>query len=443
MAKNKEENQPAPPRRQTRRDVLKKRKLQEQNRQVRLGVFIVGGLLLAIILVAVISELVVQPGRAVATVQGEDISLSEWQERVRYERAQLIILLEDQLEAFGGDVGIIQQFAGQAIVQLVDEESFGQTVLDTMVDEALIRGAAEARGISASQAEVDARIGEIYNYFDGELPTPLPTATETIMPTPSVTPIPTAVITEVIPTNTPFPTPTLGPTNTPFPTSTPVSEESFNEDYGGFLDRLSSFGIDEEIFRHVTEMQILREKLQDALAEEEELPTSGPHASFFQLTFGTEEEANEAMALIEAGDFLTVWNTIDSLPPDPESESTARASETLWRSQEVLEAQIGALISDEVFELPLNTPSGLLIEEIDDETNSYSIVMVTGREERDFTESQINQAKVAQLTSFLSTMTDVERTTVSFNRAPRQPALDPLFLAPPTATPEVSVPQGG
>lgn len=441
MAKNKE-NGGATPQRQNRREILKQRKLREQNRQVRIGVFIVGGLLLAIILIAVVSELIIQPSRPVAIVQGEEISLREWQERVRYERAQLIILLEDQLEAFGGDVGIIQQFAGQAIVQLVDEEAFGQTVLDTMVDEVLIRHAAEARGIAVSEAEVEARIGEIYSYFGGELPTPLPTATETIMPTPSLTPIPTAVITEVIPTSTPFPTPTLGPTNTPFPTATPVSQASFDEQYSEFIDRLNGFGIDEEMFRRVTEMQIYREKLQDALAEEEELPTEGPHASYFRLTFNSEEEANEAVAMIEEEGFLTVWNTISSLPPDPESGSTARANETLWRSRETVEAQAGDEIAEAVFSLDLNTPSELIAEEIDEETTTYSIVMVTGREVRDFTESQINQAKGAQLTSFLSTMGDVERTTVSFNRAPRTPVLDPLFLAPPTATPEIAAPGG-
>lgn len=423
-------------RRQSRKEILKARKLSEQTRQIRTGVFVVGGLVLVIILFALINELVIQPGRAVAVVEGEEITLREWQNRVEYERAQLIILLENQLEAFGGDVGIIQQFSGQAILQLLDEEAFGQGVLDTMIDELLIRHAAEARGITVTDAEVEAEIARVYNFFDGGLPTPQPTATETIMPTPSLTPIPTQVITEVLPTTTPFPTPTLGPTSTPRPTATPVSEEAYNEQFGEFIDRLNGFGVNEEIFRSTVRQQLYRDKMADAIAEEEALSSEEVHASFYTVSFATEAEANEALAMIQADDYLTVWNTIRSLPPDPESDSTADASEIVWRTRDAIQNIAGVIIAETVFDLPLNQPSEIIIEESDSGT-LYSIVMVSGREMRELTQAEIEQNKQERLASFLAAQTDVERTSVSLNRAPRQPALDPLFLAQPTATPLV------
>ncbi|MEM7334293.1 MAG: SurA N-terminal domain-containing protein, partial [Chloroflexota bacterium] len=321
-------------RRQTRKEALKSRKLNEQNRQVQLGVLIVAGLILAILVFAGINEWLIQPSRAVANVNGEEITLSEWQNRVRYERAQLIILLENQLEAFGGDVGIIQQFSGQAIGQLLDEDAFGQGVLDAMVDETIIRQAAADRGITVTEADIDAEIGGIYNFFDGDVPTPMPAATETIMPTPSLTPIPTQVITELLPTLTPFPTATMRPTGTPAPTATAVSQESFDEQYSEFLARLDAFNTNEASFRSTITQSLYRERLADAIAEEEELSTMAPHASYFNITFGTEEEANEALALIEADGYLTVWNTIRSLPFDPESTDTGDASEVVWRTQD-------------------------------------------------------------------------------------------------------------
>ena len=333
------------------------------------------------------------------------------------------------------DVGIIQQFSGQAIFQLRDEEAFGQGVLDSMIDEALIRQASEARGISVSQADVDAEIGSIYNYYDGGFPTPQPTATETIMPTPSLTPIPTQVITELLPTNTPFPTATMGPTNTPSPTGTPVSEEAFDERFSEFVARLDELNADEAIFRSTVEQSLYRQRLADAIAEEGELSSDALHASYYNLAFGTEEEANEALAMVGADGFLTVWNTIRSLPFDPESTATSDASEIVWRTEDSIGQIAGSLIADSVFNLAIDTPSGVLSEEVDGVT-TYYILMVSGREDRPLSEAQINQTKQERLTSFLATQLNVERfSSVSLGRAPRQPILDPLFLAQPTATP--------
>ncbi|MCA9923401.1 MAG: SurA N-terminal domain-containing protein, partial [Anaerolineales bacterium] len=176
--------------RASRKEILRKRKLDEQTRQVRIGVFIVAGLLAIIFVVAIINEFFIVPNQAVATVFGEEITLQEWQDRVRLERAQRVMLLENQLEAFGGDVGIIQQFSGQIMVDLQNAEDLGQSVLNNMIDEMVIKQAAEARGITVTEADIDQQIDELFGYYGGGLPTPAPTATETMMPTPSVTPIP-------------------------------------------------------------------------------------------------------------------------------------------------------------------------------------------------------------------------------------------------------------
>ncbi len=425
--------------RQSRKEVLLARKQSQQMRQVRLGIMVVAGLVLLVFLVAMINELFIAPNRTIATFNGDTITLHDWQNRVAYERAQRIIFLENQLEAFSGDVGIIQQFAGQAISEMAPQnaENLGQDVLNRMVDELVIQQAAEVRGIAVTDADVQKRIEEDFAYFNGESPTPLPSATGTIMPTPSLTPIPTAVITDVLPTATPFPTPTTGPTATPRPTATPVSLESFQTNFGDLLERFVALGVEEATYRSVIKAQLYRERLMDALATEQNLSTNAEHASVYLLTYITEESANEGKALIDAGDYLTIWNTVRSSPFDPEAESTASASEILWRTQTDLESSIGADAAAEAFTLPLNTPSGVLSNQINEETVRYYVLMVSGREERPLNESAINQNKQQALTNFIDSQLagNLQLTEAWRGRVPSRPVLDPLYFAPPTEAP--------
>lgn len=425
--------------RQSRKDVLIARKHAQQTRQIRLGVAVVGGLLLLVVLAAIINELIIAPNRPVAIVNNQEISLREWQDRVRFERAQRIALLENQLEAFQGNVGVVQQFAGQAINDLLQAEQLGQNTLNQMINEVVIRQAAEARGITVTDEDVDAEIGSTFNYFGGGLPTPIPTATPTTEPTPSVTPIPTAVITDIIPTNTPFPTATLGPTNTPVPTATPVSAEAFQEEFGGLVAQFEELGVSEDQYREIVRSQIYRERLIEALAEEGELSEEAEQVSFFVLQFETEEEANEAAAVIDSSDYLSVWNEIRSQPVDPASGSTAQASEVLWRTEDAVVTSFGAEVTDAAFALPVGEPSDVISRTIDAETNRYYLIEVTGREVRPLSASELQTQQLENLAAFIDAQLTGNLTLTEYDRGrtPTTPVLDPIFTTPPTATPPV------
>lgn len=441
MAKKRQQQENTSEQRVTRKEILRKRRYREQTRQLRIGVGIVAALLALLFIIAIINEYAIAPNRPVAVVRGEEISLADWQDRVRFERAQRIIFLENQLEAFGGDVGIIQQFYGQLMQELLDADGLGQTVLNQMVDEVIVRQAAQARDVFITPEDVDQAIAENYNYFGGESPTPIPSPTATIEPTPSITPIPTQVITDVLPTNTPFPTQEPGPTGTPPPTATPVSEEVFREEYGEFLSQLRGYGVKEETFRKAVEAQLYLERLTELLSAA--MPKEAEKVSFFLLSFGTEEEALEAQALIESEGYLAVWNQIRSLPFDPESTATADASEILWRSRPATESSVGADVAAAAFELPLNTPSDLIVEELDGEPVAYYLLMVTGREVRPLTAAEIQQNEQQLVTNFIADQQtgEVEFTNYDAGRAPSSPVLDPLFLQPqPTATPPPPLP---
>ena len=423
--------------RQSRKEVLLARKQAQQTRQIRLGIAIVGGLLLLILGAAVVNELFLAPNRPVAIVNDEEISLKDWQDRVRFERAQRIILLENQLDAFAGNVGIVQQFAGQTISELFQTEQLGQAALNQMIDEVVIRQAAEARGITVTDADVDAEIGATFNFFDGGLPTPFPTATATVPPTPSITPLPTAVITDVVPTNTPSPTATLLPTNTPAPTATPVSSEAFQEEFSTFMDQFEELGVSEEQYREIVRTQIYRERLLEALFVEDELSDQAEKASFYVMQFGTEAEANEAQALVAESDYLSVWNEIRSIVPDPESGSTAAATEVLWQTQDAVATNVGAEVADAAFSLSIGETSDIISRTVAADTTQYYLIQVTGREERPLSSSELQTLELENLATFIDEQLTGNLTFTEYDRGrtPTNPILDPIFTSPLTPTP--------
>lgn len=437
LAKEQEEKEKE---RQSRKEILRARKEAEQTKKIRLAVAGVGGLLLLVFLVAIVNELFIAPNQTIATVNGEAITLHQWQDRVRFERSQRIISLENQFEAFGGDVGIIQQFSQNTMIELLETETLGENTLNLMIDEMIVRQEAEKRGLTVTDADLDEEIASLFNYFDGQSPTPVPTPTETIVPTPSLTPIPTPVITDVVPTNTPFPTPTLGPPATAQPTATPVSQESYEEQLGEVLAQFRDLGVDEDIFREVIRSRMYSERLGEELAKENELPTEAPHASIFLISADTEEDANEVMALIQESDYLTIWNTIRSRVTNPDISDTITATELLWRTQDNIESTLGVSAAEIAFSLPLNVPSSPINQEIDAETTRYHILQVSGREVRALSEAVLENAKSQLVTEFVDqeAAIGVEMTEAWRNRIPTQPELDPKFLAQPTATPVIS-----
>lgn len=433
--------------RQSRKEILLARKQQRQTRQIRIAIIGIAVLLTAVLLIGFANELFIKPTSPVAIVEGEEVSMKEWRDRVRLQRAQLIIGLEDLAENFGQDIGQVQQFAGQQISLLEDPETLGQLVLDQLIDEHLIQHEAAARGISVSDADVQKELEESFNYFGGAVPTPRPTPTETIVPTPSLTPIPTAVITEVVPTNTPFPSPTIGPTGTPLPTATAVSLESFQEQLGETMESFENLGVDEAEFREIVKAQLYQDRLLEELVDEQELSEEAMQASFYYIVTQTEEDAADVMSSIEETDFLTAWNSIKSLPPANTDESSPIASEVLWRTEDEINNLFGPEIAEAAFNLDRNEPSEIILIPATDEgsTDQYIIIMVSGREIRPLSEAAIRTAEQELLTSWLEEqrLSGVETFERWRANVPSRPILDRRFLLPPTpgpATPTIALP---
>jgi hypothetical protein len=443
MAKSRRDHSQQDRLRQSRREVLLARRRDRQTRQLRLLVVGVISLIILVVGVGFVMVYLVTPAQAVAIVNGEEIAMREWQDRVRFQRTQLVIGIDQLAEAVGGDIGQVQQLAGQQINLLMDPPTLGQTVLEEVINDRLIRQEAARRGITVSDEELQLEIEESFNFFGGAAPTPSPTPTETIMPTPSLTPIPTAVITDVVPTSTPFPTPTTGPTSTPLPTSTPVSQEAFQQDYQDLLDQFARYDVTEAQFREIIRSQLYEERLRDALAEEEGLPAEEEQVSFWYLAYDSEEQAEAAREQVVQEDFLTVWNTVRSQPAAADGEPTGFASEFLWRSRESVATSLNEDVAEEAFALPPSVPSRVISVpgETEEEADRFYLIMVSGREVRPLSEAAINNRNEQILQTWLEAQRASGVETLERWRAnvPSRPILDARYLVAPTPAPTVPV----
>ena len=442
----------------TRREMLLEQKASADRQLVTRIALGVVGFLAIVLVVGLVVEYLIVPRQAVATVGNENITLGEWQTMVRYQRARVILGLEEQLSMFVDPeaenpaaaelqaIGFIQQFSGQQIGLLTNGYQFlGEFVLNQMVDDVLVRQGATMRGVTVSQAEIDARLGEQFNYYGGGLPTPV-AQSPTPQPTPSLTPMPTytpegfGLGEEDEAEDGEEPLPVVEepaevevlPTATPLPTATAVSTDSFQSQLAEQDSDLRGLRANPDLLRYEVEMSLYREKLADALFVEQERPTTADHASaFFILAYGEEEGEALAAQVAEQG-FLTVWNDLRSNPRLEGNNPTGQpptAQELLWRTaDDYLTFFPSGTVADALFELPIGTTSGLLVDSRSG-SSVWVVLQVSGREERPLSEAAINQQKQEVLTAWLEEQRAAK--SVIFEnwrgRVPRQPILDPKF----------------
>ena len=209
----------------------------EIQRLILIGTLITVGIAAVILLVAVLNEQLLVPNQAVASVNGQTISVSQFRTRAKIERALLIQQLDSALSLYSS-LGYTTDQLSQLITsqqpystwygQLTISDQLGNSVLNTMVEDELVRQKAKELGITVSDDELNAEIAKIFGYDPekaGIDPTASPTPTQSR--TPLVSPTPSTV-----PTSTLTPTPaevTGTPTVTPLPSATPSSTPNATE----------------------------------------------------------------------------------------------------------------------------------------------------------------------------------------------------------------------
>jgi parvulin-like peptidyl-prolyl isomerase len=257
-------------------------------RLVLIGVGVVAAAVIGVVGYALVEQFVLIPQRAVATVNGEPITVEDFRKRVK----------------------LVHYYSAQTAE--VDSLSLGQQVLDTMIAERLVWQLADERGVSVSDEEVEATIQRAFGYPSpeeeeetGDEATATPTLTPSVTPTFVYTPTPTTTPTPepgVTPTATPSgPTP-KPPTPQPTPTvDMEAADEAYRTAYDGFIGEATDVsGLTEQEIRDQFAYTALVEKLIPLLdldVPETELRVHAAH-----ILVDDEGVARRLLKRIEAGE---------------------------------------------------------------------------------------------------------------------------------------------
>ena len=368
----------------------------------------------------------------VAKVNGVTVTTGEWQERVKFQRAQMLQTYSQYMfyqQNFGFDyTQQLQQIEGM----LSAPEILGQQVIDQMTDEIIIRQEAEKRGLSVSKEEIDNYFKESFGFFPDGTPTPTITPTEFVLPTLSneqLTIYPFTSTPTEAPTSTVTPTATLDPSATPPPTatkvlptpspvpqaatatSTPYTLDEYQKNYDEMLKSFGTYNVSEKTIRSVYEADLLRQKLRDDIAKD--IPHTEEQVLARHILLETEEEANAAYERLQNGeDFAAVAQELSK-----DTGSAANGGELGWQPRSFFVKEFSdAAFSQEIGEIgkPVKTDFG------------YHIIQVIAREELPLTSSQYDQKKETAFNDWLTAAKEeatIETFEIWKERVPTEPAL--------------------
>ena len=371
----------------------------------------VGALALVILLIAVAIDQLVVPGRAVASVNGETVTVGEFRDRARLERA----LLNDQLNSA---IAAISQIYGQDQVtniitgqepyatwwnEMNVPDQLGNRVLNEMIDDELVRQEASARGISVTDEQVDQKINDFFGYDpNAALGDATPSPTPTTSPTPFVSPTPSPA-----PTQTPTPAQSPTPSPSPFPSATPSGTpdaaqraETFNtqrNDYFGQVRRLT--GLSDDYIRGYFAQLALRENLAADLAGD---TNTGLYVNARHILVDSVEQAEDVLQALENGEsFAALAQNLST-----DTGSGARGGELDWAAvsryvepfaDAVRDAEIGAYVG------PVQSEFG------------YHIIQVRAREERELEGTELETERESQLAQHIEALRESESTNVEIS----------------------------
>ncbi len=416
-------------------------RFQEEQRRILLFFGGVIALVVLLLLGGAVWQYALVPRRAVAKVNGEAITVADFQARVRVQRFLMVqqivsfVAFYQQIQLSGVPIAPDPQL--QAMAQLLeDTQTLGRQVLDQMIEDVLIRQDLSARGIVVSDEEVEKAIQAAFAYFPEGTPTPQPSptpwATSTLSPTqlalltPPPTPTPTpggepTATPTATPPPSPTPTATSLPEATPIPaaTPTPYTFEAFQQDLKRVLQEA---GISYADLRKIFRDELYRQKLIEEL--EKQIPTEEEQVWVRHILVPDKETADKVLLELQEG---TDWFTL-AQKYSQDAFTKDRGGDLGWiaRGDTVPEfEEIAFLLEVGEVSGPVQTQFG------------WHIIQVLGKEVRPLSPQQRQQRLQEALQQWLATKraeADIEiYENVWPKYVPTEPALPPQirqFLAP-------------
>lgn len=402
------------------------------NRFIQRSIGLVGLVIALLIAAALIYEFLIVPNQAVATVNGQNITVAAFREQVKFERAYVLqqanarySQAQQQAAAFGMDVNQLLQ--NDTVFQQWNQEiqftdALGQRVLDDMIDDVLVQQELERRGLSVDDTSIQNQENDFFGYDPTQVALIGTPGTET--PTPTITP-------------TPFVSPT--PTSTPLPSATPVPVETTPEaevtveaeataevtqevalaatiapsPTPSQADRLADFEETQDLFREIIREQgevgntavenfFLREARRTVLREAMFGADTATYVNARHILVATVEEADTILAALNAGESFADLAKAHST----DTGSGARGGELGWSpvsnfvaefSAAATTAEIGALVG------PVETEFG------------FHIIQVRAREDREVEGSQLESIQRNQFAAWLETFREENEATISIS----------------------------
>lgn len=398
----------------------------EMQRLIILGTAVAVGVALLVLIVAVLNDQLLVPGQSVATVNNDNITVREFKSRAKLERALLISQLNNALQLYSS-IGYTSDQLAQLISsqapystwynELTIADQLGNSVVNSMVDDELVRQKADELGITVSEDEVDAKIADFFGYDPAAYAaeptaTPSPTASKTPLVSPTPSPSPTA---------SPTPDQTATPTLTPFPTATASATPDATQRADQFSTSRSDYfasirsqtGLSDADIRDYFRMQALRDKVRDAVITD--VSRSAPYVNARHILVDTEDEANDVLAALQNGEsFAALAKAVSN------DGSSTSGGELGWQGVDqyvtefadaVRDAEIGALVG------PVQSQYG------------YHIVQVRAREDRELTDDQYNQLLNTKFAQYLKDLRAADTTHVEVHDVwTDNVPLEPVFI---------------
>src|SRR5258706_501872 len=420
--------------------------VRRQTQAIKTGAIILIVLVVGLVSYGILMDTTIKPYRPVASVNGEWITVHEFQAAGKFQRLQLIqqyMQYVQYAQMFGVSDPMNDQNFGPAMqqisTQLNDSAQFGRQMLDLEISNKLIRQEAKKKNIVVSAADVDKAMQEGFGYFPNGTLTPEPTIPTPVEPTlnptelalVTLTPTPGPVLTETptitatldpsitptvteIPTSRPTtgPTETPGPTFTPQPTATPITLEGYQELLKTQVATLNTqAGQDSNEFRTYYEKNPYHQKLQELVVAD--LKPTQEQVWARHILVDTEDEAKKVIERLNKGeDFGKIAAELSK-----DTGSGAKGGDLGWFGSGIMVKEF----QDAAFALKVGEISQPIKSQF-----GYHIIQALGHEERPLNEADFKKYKDQTFTDYLAKLEEaakIEEYDLWKEVVPTEPAL--------------------